>query len=178
MSRTRTRVLCFKQQISRKVDEKILNAGGTERARFGAAMLVVSIILEAAVAVIAALAAWAGRPYLYGLSFTFAALCALRPRAPATMAGRGTVAVRIVLAGDCHSTSGGVGAVSGAAREVVAYAVIERRSQTMKLALKHAVAAIVLVLGFAAPVVAGALTASISTTCVRVVRFSSHRGGC
>ena len=36
-------------------------------------MLVVSIILEAAVAVIAALAARAGRPYLYGLSFTFAA---------------------------------------------------------------------------------------------------------
>ena len=36
-------------------------------------MLVVSIILEAAVAVIAALAAWAGRSYLYGLSFTFAA---------------------------------------------------------------------------------------------------------
>ena len=36
-------------------------------------MLVVSIILEAAVAVIAALAAWAGRPYLYGLSFTFTA---------------------------------------------------------------------------------------------------------
>jgi hypothetical protein len=38
-----------------------------------AAMLVVSIILEAAVAVIAALAARAGRPYLYGLAFTFAA---------------------------------------------------------------------------------------------------------
>ncbi len=36
-------------------------------------MLVVSIILEAAVAVVAALAARAGRPYLYGLSFTFAA---------------------------------------------------------------------------------------------------------
>ena len=36
-------------------------------------MLVVSIILEAAVAVIAALAARSGRPYLYGLSFTFAA---------------------------------------------------------------------------------------------------------
>ena len=36
-------------------------------------MLVVSIILEAAVAVIAALAARAGRPYLYGLAFTFAA---------------------------------------------------------------------------------------------------------
>ncbi|MGA7388444.1 MAG: hypothetical protein WA322_00370 [Pseudolabrys sp.] len=36
-------------------------------------MLVVSIILEAAVAVIAALAARAGRPYLYGLTFTFAA---------------------------------------------------------------------------------------------------------
>lgn len=35
-------------------------------------MLVISIILEAAVAVIAALAARAGRPYLYGLSFTFA----------------------------------------------------------------------------------------------------------
>ena len=37
-------------------------------------MLVVSIILEAAVAVIAALAAAQGRrPYLYGLAFTFAA---------------------------------------------------------------------------------------------------------
>jgi hypothetical protein len=36
-------------------------------------MLVVSIILEAGVAVIAALAARAGRPYLYGLTFTFAA---------------------------------------------------------------------------------------------------------
>lgn len=36
-------------------------------------MLVVSIILEAAVAVIAGLAAGARRPYLYGLSFTFAA---------------------------------------------------------------------------------------------------------
>ncbi len=36
-------------------------------------MLVVSIILEAAVAVIATLAARAGRPYLYGLAFTFAA---------------------------------------------------------------------------------------------------------
>jgi hypothetical protein len=35
-------------------------------------MLVVSIILEAAVAVIAALAARTGRPYLYGLAFTFA----------------------------------------------------------------------------------------------------------
>ena len=37
------------------------------------AMLIVSIILEAAVAAIAALAARAGRPYLYGLSFTFGA---------------------------------------------------------------------------------------------------------
>ena len=36
-------------------------------------MLVISIILEAAVAVVAALAARAGRPYLYGLAFTFAA---------------------------------------------------------------------------------------------------------
>jgi hypothetical protein len=36
-------------------------------------MLIISIILEAAVAVIAALAAQGGRPYLYGLSFTFAA---------------------------------------------------------------------------------------------------------
>jgi hypothetical protein len=36
-------------------------------------MLIVSIILEAAVAVIAALAAARGRPYLYGLAFTFAA---------------------------------------------------------------------------------------------------------
>jgi hypothetical protein len=37
------------------------------------AMLIVSIILEAAVAVIAVLAAMQGRPYLYGLAFTFAA---------------------------------------------------------------------------------------------------------
>jgi hypothetical protein len=36
-------------------------------------MLVVSIILEAAVAVIAVLAARKSRPYLYGLAFTFAA---------------------------------------------------------------------------------------------------------
>ena len=36
-------------------------------------MLIVSVILEAAVAVIAALAARQGRPYLYGLAFTFAA---------------------------------------------------------------------------------------------------------
>lgn len=36
-------------------------------------MLVVSIVLEAAIAVLAALAARNGRPYLYGLAFTFAA---------------------------------------------------------------------------------------------------------
>ena len=36
-------------------------------------MLIVSIILETAVAVIAVLAAMQGRPYLYGLVFTFAA---------------------------------------------------------------------------------------------------------
>ncbi len=36
-------------------------------------MLVISIILEAAIAVLAALAARARRPYLYGLAFTFAA---------------------------------------------------------------------------------------------------------
>ncbi len=36
-------------------------------------MLIVSIILEGGVAVIAALAAAQGRPYLYGLDFTFAA---------------------------------------------------------------------------------------------------------
>ena len=35
-------------------------------------MLIVSIILEATVAVIAVLAARQGRPYLYGLAFTFA----------------------------------------------------------------------------------------------------------
>ena len=35
-------------------------------------MLVISIVLEAAVAIVAALAARAGRPYLYGLSFMFA----------------------------------------------------------------------------------------------------------
>jgi hypothetical protein len=44
-----------------------------------AAMLVVSIILEAAVAVIAVLAARAGRPYLYGLALlaTITALVAV-----------------------------------------------------------------------------------------------------
>ncbi len=36
-------------------------------------MLIVSILLEACVAVIAVLAAQKGRPYLYGLAFTFAA---------------------------------------------------------------------------------------------------------
>lgn len=36
-------------------------------------LLVLSIVLEAAVAVIAALAAAKGRPYFYGLAFTFAA---------------------------------------------------------------------------------------------------------
>lgn len=36
-------------------------------------MLIISIVLEAAVAVIAALTAAKGRPYLYGLAFTFAA---------------------------------------------------------------------------------------------------------
>jgi hypothetical protein len=36
-------------------------------------LLVVSIVLEAAVAVIAVFAAQKGRPYLYGLAFTFAA---------------------------------------------------------------------------------------------------------
>jgi len=36
-------------------------------------MLIVSIVLEAAVAVIAVLAARRRRPYLYGLAFTFAA---------------------------------------------------------------------------------------------------------
>ncbi len=36
-------------------------------------MLIVSIIIEVAVAVIAGLAAKRGRSYLYGLSFTFAA---------------------------------------------------------------------------------------------------------
>lgn len=36
-------------------------------------MLIISIILEAAVAAIAILAARAGRPYMYGLAFTFGA---------------------------------------------------------------------------------------------------------
>jgi hypothetical protein len=35
-------------------------------------VMIVSIVLEAAVAVLAALAARRGRPYLYGLAFTFA----------------------------------------------------------------------------------------------------------
>jgi hypothetical protein len=36
-------------------------------------LLILSIVLEAAVAVIAVLAARQGRPYLYGLAFTFTA---------------------------------------------------------------------------------------------------------
>jgi hypothetical protein len=36
-------------------------------------MLVVSIVLEAAVAILAVLAARRGKPYVYGLAFTFAA---------------------------------------------------------------------------------------------------------
>jgi hypothetical protein len=36
-------------------------------------MLVVSIVLEAAVAIIAILAARRGKPYVYGLAFTFGA---------------------------------------------------------------------------------------------------------
>jgi hypothetical protein len=36
-------------------------------------MLVVSILLEAVVAAVAVLAARQGRPYMYGLAFTFAA---------------------------------------------------------------------------------------------------------
>ena len=36
-------------------------------------MLITSIVLEAAIAVIAILAARQGRPYLYGLAFTFGA---------------------------------------------------------------------------------------------------------
>jgi len=36
-------------------------------------MLIVSIILEAAVMIVAILAARRGRPYLYGLAFTFGA---------------------------------------------------------------------------------------------------------
>jgi hypothetical protein len=35
-------------------------------------MLVIAIVIEAAVALVAAAAASAGRPYLYGLAFTFA----------------------------------------------------------------------------------------------------------
>jgi len=36
-------------------------------------MLVISIVLEAAVAIVAVLAARKGKPYLYGLTFTFGA---------------------------------------------------------------------------------------------------------
>jgi hypothetical protein len=36
-------------------------------------LLIISIVLEATVAIVAALAARAGRPYLYGLAFTFGA---------------------------------------------------------------------------------------------------------
>jgi hypothetical protein len=36
-------------------------------------MLIISIILEAAVAIVAVLAARKGKPYIYGLAFTFGA---------------------------------------------------------------------------------------------------------
>ena len=36
-------------------------------------MLVISIVLEAAVAIVAVLAARKGKPYIYGLAFTFGA---------------------------------------------------------------------------------------------------------
>ena len=39
----------------------------------GTAMLVISIVLEAPVAIVAVLAARKGKPYLYGLAFTFGA---------------------------------------------------------------------------------------------------------
>jgi hypothetical protein len=39
----------------------------------GTAMLVISIVLEAAVAIVAVLAARKGKPYIYGLAFTFGA---------------------------------------------------------------------------------------------------------
>src|SRR3954467_6025097 len=41
--------------------------------RSAAAMLIVSIALEAAVAILAVLAARRGKPYIYGLAFTFGA---------------------------------------------------------------------------------------------------------
>lgn len=36
-------------------------------------LLILSIVIEATVAVIAILVAWQGRPYIYGLAFTYAA---------------------------------------------------------------------------------------------------------
>jgi hypothetical protein len=43
------------------------------RRRLAHAMLIASIILEAAVAILAILAARKGKPYVYGLAFTFGA---------------------------------------------------------------------------------------------------------
>jgi hypothetical protein len=86
-------------------------------------MLVVSIILEAAVAVIAVLAARAGRPSSGAAiplrsCFHIRGLCALRPCAPATMASRGASAVGLILAGDRYRSGGSVGTVLGKAGEV------------------------------------------------------------
>jgi hypothetical protein len=63
------------------------------------AMLVVSIILEAAVAIIAVLAARKGKPYLYGLAFTFGAYVLYD-------------LVLAVPARHCHRADRGVGTLS------------------------------------------------------------------
>jgi len=63
-------------------------------------LLTISIALEVAIAVIAVLAALKGRPYLYGLAFTFAVYVPLRPRPVARLACRGRHPLRALPFGE------------------------------------------------------------------------------
>jgi len=95
----------------------VLSTHGYFNRNLGLAAMLIILIIILAVAVIAALAARSGQPYLYGLSFTFAAYV-LRPCAPTTMAGRGAAAVGTVLAGYHRGPAGGVRAIPRRAREM------------------------------------------------------------
>jgi len=64
-------------------------------------MLLVSIVLEAAVATIAALAAAKGRPYLYGLAFTFAVYVIYDLARALHWAAEGMVLSALFLAATC-----------------------------------------------------------------------------
>jgi hypothetical protein len=72
-------------------------------------MLIISIILEAAVAIIAVLAARRGNPYIYGLAFTFGAYVLYDLARLLQCSGRAPV--RALPARDHHRAYCGVGLV-------------------------------------------------------------------